>query len=175
MKTLWGRHIPEPAGEKVRGSAQEPAKQNSQSVLRRGRLESGGPFCHPGLFGASGAIWTPASVRPRINPLLLLRRSHGQREASSLLSQSELLSPCHLLFCPPLSSPHLHHHHQAFRHLYCCSSAPSLPSLPFWGIADTVWKPGNRQLPRYYAAFPPLRLCPCSLSFWQDTGCQQRL
>lgn len=39
-------------------------------------MKSRGPFCHPGLVGASGAIWTPASVYPRISPFFTPLHPH---------------------------------------------------------------------------------------------------
>lgn len=59
-----------------------------------------------------------------------------------------------------------------FNHLYCSSSVLSILSLPFWGISDTVWKPGNRQLPPILYSNPLPSLRPYGLFFWQDTGCQ---
>lgn len=63
-------HIPKAVWEKVRGFAERrAAKQNSHRGLKRGWLESGGPFCHTSPVDASGAIWTPASMHPH-QPIL---------------------------------------------------------------------------------------------------------
>lgn len=71
------RHIPEPAGgEKVRGSVEDRGDCKTEFPERfvqggggwreggssHWRAEAPPVLCHSGLVGASGAIWTPASV-----------------------------------------------------------------------------------------------------------------
>lgn len=172
-----------PGWQKARGSAEErgPAKQNSQRGLRKTRLESRGPFCHGTLLVPQGpygrlslctltsAHSSPSSCSVTV-PSMWMSHGQGEVDPSSLLLR-RILSVFHLSFSPlqlsPFPSP------PVFIHLcLCCSLILSTLalSLSFWGISDTVWKLGNRQLPLYYAETPPsLSLRPL---FWQNTGCQ---
>lgn len=175
------RHIPELAWEKVRGSAQEraPEKQNSQRGLRRGRLKSRGPLLSPGprwcLRGHMDACFCapshqlihppsppfPSSAAWQDRPREWVMARVKSTPPHFCLGDSIVFSiSCHLLFLSHSLLPPLSPSIQTI-----CDAVLSILSLPFWGISNTVWKLGNRQLPLYYSVTPlPLSLQPLFLA-----------
>lgn len=174
---LCRRHIPKLVREKVWGSAENrgTAKQNSQRGLRRGRMESGGPLCHPGLVGASGAIWTPAYVYPHISPFFILFKpptptwQDSPREwvMAGVTWTTPPLSLRGISSCLPSFA--IYSFSSSSQTTFSCSSFTLSPlwilSAPFGGIWGTVRKPGKRQLPPILCSHPssPPSLCLCGL------------
>lgn len=150
------------AGRKVRGSAEErgDCEREFPERFEEDATWEQSPLLSWDLVGASGAIWTPVAVHPHISPFFTLLHplrsvtgpsmwmSHGQGEVdpgSLLLRRIVSVFHLSLLFnslLPPLP-PEFNHS------CLCCSLILSTLalSLSFWGISNTVWKLGNRQLP----------------------------
>lgn len=76
---------------------------------------------------------------------------------------------------PEWSRPQLPSSSSDFHLGLCCSSIPSARSFSSGGSMDTVWKPGNRQLPLHYAVadLHPSHLASLQLLLGKDTHCQR--
>lgn len=95
--------------------------------------------------------------------------SHGRSEVAPGSLQFD--SVFHLLFSFLHSLSPSHTTLNICVYVRCLLLVSLCFSLSFWGILDTVLKPGNRQLPPVLCSDSPLLLSLRPL-FWQGTGCQ---